>query len=824
MASPLRRSTRGSRNTDASATTPEPSTVSPSISPTKADRKRKRVDDSTELNGANGHDSEVASSAGAGDADDSKRPDDDNGDNAENADTVSQASRSHRPQLPKKIQALLGLSSPSTTSSHTSKCLPDDLDSAAQKAKELVLSEDDAHKLTTIIAALDGADLITLAPQASVKGKLCSTNGSSDLTLTLQHMLRPGTSLRKLSAYLKTLREPLLANSDLSRHANAGQGETLSPQTSKDLATLSTLTLVLGLVDQLASRLRQTDSSTNAFKGQILGSFVELRAKSLEAKTARKHGRTDAGAITIDTEPTSISSIRSDDAVSPANRFALHMRLPRGDFFTKAIALDRSQLSQLDPAQADLVQISAQSEEQMRALKRQGLVPTPTLGQRLGKSSHRHRIDHKRAVQQRDRLQPVTFLNYGNYGSFSPTYDSSSSSISYATSSNLWRQSIRAQNSISLAWGERPFVLHNDEKDDEEELDTVIPTEPPANLDVDGDVSMAADQSDELAEALQSLIQGVNPDAISQSLNKLDQDELITAHLRFNMMLLHRLQEFQWARLRKSYHPSASGRSSRSALGDETPSAEEEATAALLLESLTSLIALRPQAVDLSSNSIDTVIPDAAKLRAFSASSGAIDPDLLGDVRDGFWGALDANVVKVTKSGSVLSETPLVLRDNTTIRLTDGSGSKAKKPARRIVAGADIAEDHGQTSLERLAASRTYDHKQDRHDGESVRADTTPAAGADQRSSVSRADMSSPAARPVTMPPNARMHSGYGPSSIPAMSSPAQRGVPGPNASYAFASPSGGLSYQGHPVPPNAQGSFAHSVTSWAGHGQPARQ
>lgn len=687
-----------------------------------------------------------------------------------------------------------------------------------QKVKELVLGEQDARKLATILAALDGADSNSLPSNASAKGKLRTANGSAEAKPSLQHMLRPGTSLRELNAHLNSDRAAILAKSDISQHLCAGHSAAPSPEVCKDLARLSSLTLLLGLVDQLASSLRQADASTDALKGQILASIVEQRATLLEAKNGRQTGK--AANASGDTDLTRVEAVRSDAVDPSANRFALHMRLPRSDYFTKAIALDKAQLSKLDPAQADLVQISAQSGEQMRALKRQGLVPTPTLGQRLGRSGPRHRIDLKRAAsQQHGKLQPVTFLSYGNYGSFAPTYDSSASSISHTTSSTLWRNSTRSQRAVSLAWGERPFLPY-DEDGEEDDLDADAPAESSSYLngsvDAEGDVSMDESPSDELASVLRSLIDDINQDDIDKSLTKLNQDELVTSHLRFNMMLLHRLQEFQWARLRRSYRPSASGRSS--AYEDETPSVEEEATAALLLESLSSLVALRPRAVDLASNAVDNVVPDPSKLRAFSASSGAIDPDLLGDVRDGFWGALDANVVKVTKTGSVLSETPLVLRDDVTIRLTEGSGSRAKKSARRNGAGAGQVEDRGQGALERFAASRTYDHKQDRHYIEPLRSDAVPVSAGEQRSPPS--SRSDP--RPAAMSPNARMHPGYAPGAGPAMTPQAQRGVPGPNASYAFASPSGGLSYQGRPMPPNAQGPFAQA--NWAGQGQPARQ
>lgn len=837
MASPLRRSTRGARNADAAATTPEPPTISPSASPSKLDRKRKRADEPVEpSNRLNGSDEQTPASVtleGVAANHSSITPD--RADNVD-ADAARDASLPKKAQLPNKIRSLLGLPGSSTPAQRSKSAA---ISSAAQKVDELVLREEDANKLVTILDTLDAADWGAVSPPIDDKGKSRSANGSSTTASDLKDVLRPGASLRDLRARLISIREPLLADSNLAQHLQAGHGLPPSETVSKDVARLSCLTLIIGLVDQLATRLRQADDSTEALKGQILGSIVEHRARYLEAKNARKADATDAS--DDDTDFVRVRPVRLPTDDQPTNRYALHMRLPRGDYFTKAIALDRAQLSHLDPAQADLVQISAQSEAQMRALKRQGLVPTPTLGQRLGKSGPRHRTDTKRtALQQQPRPQPVTFLNYGNYSSFAPTYDSSASTISYATSAMLWRSSIQAQHSVSLTWGEKPFQSYELTEQEDEEFDANTLLEPTygtmsaalrssgskANeiVDVDGDTSMAGPQSDELATVLHSLLDGPDGVSVNESLKTLNRDEMVSSHLRFNMMLLHRLQEFQWARLRRSYAPTLPGRKASSSAEEEPPSAEEEATATLLLESLSSLVALQPRAVDLVSDKIDSVVPEASKLRAFSVSSGAIDPDLLGDVRDGFWGALDANVVKVTKGG-VTSETPLVLRDNDTIRLVDGSGSKAKKSARRAGPGTNQPEDRGRGVLERFAANRAYDHKHDRHDVEPIR--TTPAAG--NSGSMSRdplrADVNSPGARSgtplaaspqprqhgVAMSPNARMHGSYGPGTAPPAPPQGHRMPAGPNASYAFAGPAASLSHVSRPMQPSA--SFAHAAS-----------
>ncbi len=127
MASPLRRSTR--RNADPSATTPEPTTLSPSVSPTKADRKRKRVDEpvdtSNELDGAA---ETVADDAAKQSPTDATKPD------GTADDVTSESAEPTKTQLPKNLQALLGLPGFSTALRPSTS---PDLDAAAQKAKTL---------------------------------------------------------------------------------------------------------------------------------------------------------------------------------------------------------------------------------------------------------------------------------------------------------------------------------------------------------------------------------------------------------------------------------------------------------------------------------------------------------------------------------------------------------------------------------------------------------------------------------------------------------------------------------------------------------------
>lgn len=847
MTSPLRRSTRSARNADVSATTPEPSIASTSASPTKVDRKRKRVDEPAEPSNIKGDDEHGAGVSIAEDAAPTASADNEKTDGMDPNDAPG-TSTPKKTQLPTKIQSLLGLPGSSISRQHSRST---EIDTAAEKVQELVLGPEDAQKLSAVVSTLSAADLLYAPPQSGSKARSRKTNGSATVVAALQDMLRPGTTLREIRSHLLTIRQPLLARPDIAQRLQAHDGPSSPQKENKDLGRLSSLTLLISLVDQLASRLRQTVTSTNAIKGQLVAANVEERARLLEAKNARKDDMADISDDDADLVKIRPLSLPTDD--EPATRYALHMRLPRGDYFTKAIALDRAQLSQLDTAQSDIVQISAQSEDQMRALRRQGLVPTPTLGQRLGRSGPRHRTESKRVASQHlARPQPVTFLNYGNYASFAPTYDSSASTLSYATTSALCRHSAQAKRSLSLAWGDKPFhsaELAEQEQDDADQQAEAM-AEPPLataqatpqlvasrgkrNADVDGDVPMDGPHEDELASILRDLVQGTNPEDIGESLAKLSEDELITSHLRFNMMLLHRLQEFQWARLRRSYAPTTRGRSGPAPAEEEPPSVEEEATAALLLESLSSLAALQPRAVDLTSGAVESVVPEPSTLRAFSASSGAIDPELLGDARDGFWGALDANVVKVSKTGSVSSDTPLVLRDDMTIRLADSSGSKAKKSARRAGPGAGQPEHRGRGVLERFAASRTYDQQHDRHDIELIPAVVATSVGAEQRAHGSgtrdavKGDVPSVAMRPgmppasttMAMSPNVRIHGGYGPGAASAMTPQVQRAVPGPNSSYAFASPGGGLSYGSRPVPPNpnmphAQASFAHPA---AGH------
>ncbi|PWZ00611.1 hypothetical protein BCV70DRAFT_199885 [Testicularia cyperi] len=545
------------------------------------------------------------------------------------------------------------------------------------------------------------------------------------------------------------------------------------------------------------------------------------------------------------------SHMKTEEAPSTSS-YALHMRLPRADYFSRAVELTREQLANLDPGQADIVEVTSQSSAYLRALRRSGLVSVPTLGERMNRprppSSFLSSSDEIRRASERVNQRPVTFLRYGNYASFAPTHDSLQSTSSYNASQLLWHESAHRLAAETNTWGPRPFQVAVGEgtgatrsaapptpstlrRDRISASALATASAPSSKISIPGPAStvcgmdMDVDGDEDADGNFSYLGLDVELAAFRSSLEQLDRDEAINAHLRFNMMLLHHLQEFQWARLRESYDARSDGLSIHT--DDVRPSREEEAIAALLVESLGSLIALQPQAVDPESQKLLKVTPDASKVETFAHSSGAIDPQLLGDSDAGYWGTLDRDLAYQTKIGVPPFEAALLLRDKVTVRLTDESASKAKRTARRSAyAGAGV-EDRRAGTLDRVASSRSYDGKKDRHDVEPrAEAAADRPAGLYKTPSGSMTRLgTSPGAVPARHADGSAASSGPpGASMLPPQHTPQRPST----ASYAFATPGSGLTpgqprgplpgynYAGRPL----QGPVSTGMSSPAGHSQ----
>lgn len=188
------------------------------------------------------------------------------------------------------------------------------------------------------------------------------------------------------------------------------------------------------------------------------------------------------------------------------------------------------------------------------------LSTAPSLGDLNGQQP----MTSKRAIELQPEIEPVSFLYYDPYHSFAPTYDSSTSTLSYAQSVSL-RESRQAMQ----AWDNRP-----------------LPPLPPREL------------AGPVRPSLEDTLTAIDPSLFSASetstakleetrlfLRMFEDSQIFDKRLEENKHLLRVLQEAQWHRLRKSVSK---------ATDSEVESAER------LLESLTSLANARPRTPDLS--------------------------------------------------------------------------------------------------------------------------------------------------------------------------------------------------------------------------------
>ena len=245
----------------------------------------------------------------------------------------------------------------------------------------------------------------------------------------------------------------------------------------------------------------------------------------------------------------------TDATASPAAAYALHMHLPMGEYFSSAACLTDDVRDALQTAGADIVAVAPAIATHTH---------TPTLGERLPPPQRASLPPQPRT----DREVPTTFLSYGTYcASLGPTHDSAGSTLTPATSADVWRDRRAFKREVHARWGgafsrKVAGVLAEAEEPEEEEEDAPAPA--PAAL---------------AAEAA-TLDDSLSADLLHDAITTLDVD----AALARNWALVRELQDIPWLRTRATY-PGA-----RPAATPEKLAAQEQELAAELLESLTALL------------------------------------------------------------------------------------------------------------------------------------------------------------------------------------------------------------------------------------------
>ena len=670
------------------------------------------------------------------------------------------------------------------------------------------------------------------------KGK-SPDRGSSATSIpfsTLKEGLVAGTHLRHIRNHVLALLQPLVTDTKVQQRL-AQEPWSASKQggpMDDDRAKLCSFTLILSLIDSLARSYRKSGAQADPAKGQVLATLIEKRAEALEARNKKLKLARSGVKKEEEEEAEEIQAglSEADSARQTSRKYALHMRLPKGDVFSRPVELDQDTLDSLDTGHADLVSVAPESKSARQSLRRAHAQIAPTLGERSKPGDYRTRPTKAPKDEQSesiDSFKPVNFLRYGNYASFAPSFDSAGSTLSYTASSVLWRQkSLQRAAQLSI-WGPQAYKdpALSGEKDSQ-----AIPGPPkPFSEQVEEHESYD----------LETLDESLDPSIIASGLKQLEKDERISAQLEYNLILLKKLQEHQWERLRRSYCPAppvkqeatkagaaADTTEPKKAVEEVKPSTEENVIAELLLDSLSSLLAMQPQAVSSRDGKLLKAIPNRDTIAKFSQTIGAIDPALVGDAETGYWGTLDESLYSnASRTPHRRDGRPMVIRDNLTVKLTEESESRAIRSG----ASHGIARDRGKGMLERFASSRAYT-KEDKHDIDPLAArppsPDKPPGTTRNRSGTASGSTASPSrgagsGRPSQSGPGSRFpstpqpypngmsprppHNG-GPMNARAQQTP-QRGPPGhgSNASFAFRPPQSPYGYGASPgMPPPSQG------------------
>lgn len=477
---------------------------------------------------------------------------------------------------------------------------------------------------------------------------------------------------------------PALEENNVS--AGAGSDEAT---TAKKLSGLS---LFLGFIDEIAARARAQDK---ALANSVAGDLAK------QSQSAKKTGLKGEGDVLDDDLEALLQGDFSNAGAAADKRYALHMRLATGDYFTKAVELTSQQAAELKTGLADLVAIESLPEGSTPS----GSIKPPTLGERVHRDvSLRVPTDTIEELREKrlPKLKGVQYLYYGPHASFAPTYDSSASSLSRSASNLLWRKKLDPKvRAAKAAWhgytGDEEGAPEGDE-DESEEVN--IPPPPPAPI------------PSKPQPSLEQLDSSLDAEVIRNGLEQLDRDTALQEQLESNAVLLAKLQDCQWDRLRKGYARSkaleaGAAMGSKASLGqlpEDEPSDEEKQLAGDLYKGLGELIALRPR-------STMPLLPTQEQLRAL-AHSAAIDPIFTSSASSaktsaGYWGTLDPSLYSpdapVRLAGKVSTIVP-TFTSSETVRLDDSGESLAYSNAmskRGVPLG--VARDSGKGMLDRLA-------------------------------------------------------------------------------------------------------------------------
>ena len=256
-------------------------------------------------------------------------------------------------------------------------------------------------------------------------------------------------------------------------------------------------------------------------------------AASLCAPAARTDARDSMGVLLFQHLLTqllpSLATAGPVQAQTHADAFALHMRLPAGDYFTNAVALTESARAALDTGAADGVAVAPPM----------GVPPVYTLGDCATVAKPLPK------PKEPQTMHAATYLSYGAFGSsLGPSVDSSGKTLDATSTDAMYTARHRMARRLHGRWG-APLA---------ERLESAYRIDGQAQQ----DAAEPMDEDEAAARSLATEAAALDPELdaglLEHALEALDVDQI----LRENQLRLEELQELQWARARMEYAHASS--------------------------------------------------------------------------------------------------------------------------------------------------------------------------------------------------------------------------------------------------------------------------
>lgn len=230
---------------------------------------------------------------------------------------------------------------------------------------DLLIEADVRTKLTTVLETYFGNIMALPVAESGAEPKE-TKESTSQRTTALQDVFRAKqVTLKSVRRHLVRARKPLVTGQQaraLLSGSHVGPGQ---DRVEADRKTLSQINMLLALIDEVATSLRQDRRDEDVAK---------VKSRSDKDKTA--DDKDDAHLMT-------------DQPPLREAKYAMHMRLPGGDYYTNAIRLRPREALDLDTGYANLVSVAEPPPPPSAAATTAAKNPSeaiPTLGQRLAKS------------------------------------------------------------------------------------------------------------------------------------------------------------------------------------------------------------------------------------------------------------------------------------------------------------------------------------------------------------------------------------------------------------------------------------------------------